>query len=161
MARISNQEKLRKQQDLNRIVLDLFLSEGVHAVTYNEVAKRYNTTKSAIQRYYPSHSDFVNVLESALLPFVIDTLSWKSELSFIESWKRAIYSDKCSKFRKAIEFLLADAAGSKTSEVTLVTVEKLRMLVDEKFNNESILFDLIGESFSAIVARRSAHGSVY
>lgn len=159
MPRIPTEEKLRKQKELNGIVLDLFLSEGIHAVTYTEVAKRYNTTKSAIQRYYPAHSDFVSVLDKTLLTFVIDTLNWKSEAMFIESWKNAIYNEKCTKFRKAIEFLFADAAGVNTSTVTLSTVEQLRLLIQQKFNNDSIFYNLMGESFSAIVTkgRTSVH----
>lgn len=156
MPRIPTEEKQRKQKELNGIVLDLFFCEGIHAVTYTEVAKRYNTTKSAIQRYYPTHADFVNVLDSTLFPLVVDALNWRDEASFIQSWKRAISNEKCSKFCKAIEFLLADAAAAKTSDVTFSTVEKLRLLVREKFDNESIFFTLMGESFSTIVTKRRA-----
>ncbi|MGF1755908.1 TetR/AcrR family transcriptional regulator [Vibrio makurazakiensis] len=156
MPRISNEEKQRKQQELNSIVLELFLSEGIHAITYTEVAKRYNTTKSAIQRYYPAHSDFVHVLDAKLLPLVIDTLDWKTEAKFIQSWKKALNDETCTRFRKVIEFLFADAVGAGTSPVTFDAVAKLRLLIRDKFDDDSIFYQLMGESFSVIVMKKRA-----
>ena len=102
MARISQEDKLRKQHELNQLVMDIFWEEGPDAITYAEVARRFNTSKSAIQRYFASQTDFLNFLKCALVPYVESRVDWSNEQTILDSWFEALDDNHDQRLKKRL-----------------------------------------------------------
>jgi len=147
MAKITAEEKARKQQALNEIVLEIFWNEGWQAVSYAEVAKRFGTTKSAIQRYFPSHDHFALALQGKVMPLITSHLDWSSKEKFIESWMTALTNNEDLRFRKVLELLFIESTKETASQMSLVGVERFTGKIKETFGDESVSNELFGRTF--------------
>ncbi|WP_434565650.1 TetR family transcriptional regulator [Vibrio chagasii] len=150
MARISQEDKLRKQQELNQIVMDIFWQEGPEAVTYAEVARRYQTSKSAIQRYYATQADLLVFLKSALVPFVEERVEWTNEQTVIESWFVALNDGVDLRFRNAVEFLMREALLYQPGLPLSKAFEIFRYRLKSTFNNDVDFYALVGKSYTIL-----------
>ncbi|MGF1755909.1 TetR family transcriptional regulator [Vibrio makurazakiensis] len=147
MAKITAEEKARKQQALNEIVLEIFWDQGWPAVSYAEVAKRFGTTKSAIQRYFPSHDHFALALQGKVMPLIASHLDWSSKDKFIESWMAALTNTKDLRFRKVLELLFIESTRESPSQMSLVGVERFTGKINQAFQDESVSHELFGRTF--------------
>lgn len=147
MAKITAEEKARKQQALNEIILDIFWDEGWQAVSYAEVAKRFGTTKSAIQRYFPSHDHFVLALQGKVMPLIASHLDWSDKDKFIESWMTALTNTEDLRFRKVLELLFIESTKENPSQMSLVGVQRFTEKIYDAFEDESVAHELFGRTF--------------
>ncbi|WP_122082682.1 TetR/AcrR family transcriptional regulator [Vibrio coralliirubri] len=150
MARISQEDKLRKQKELNQIVMEIFWEFGPDAVTYAEVARQYGTSKSAIQRYYASQNDLRGFLKCALVPFVEERVDWTNEDSVLDSWFVALNDDNDVYFKKAVEFLMREALLYQPGQLLSKEFEVFRSRLKSAFKNEVDFFALVGRSYSTL-----------
>ncbi|WP_299138859.1 hypothetical protein [uncultured Vibrio sp.] len=150
MARISQEDKLRKQNELNQIVMDIFWEEGADAVTYAEVARRYETSKSAIQRYYTSQVSFLDFLKCGLVPIVEHRVDWRSENTIKESWFIALNDNVDLRFKKAVEFLMREALLYQPGQPLSKAFEIFRHRLKTSFVNEVDFYALIGKSYTIL-----------
>ena len=109
MARISNLEREKKKSDLDAIVLTIFWEEGIDALTYARVAESYNTSRGAIQRYYPSQNDFYTSLRGKVMPLMLEKLDWSSINNFHNSWISELSNTEDCRFKRVIELLFHNA----------------------------------------------------
>ncbi|WP_117232500.1 TetR family transcriptional regulator [Vibrio maerlii] len=147
MARISTEEKARKQAELNAIILDIFWNEGIQAVTYAEIAKRFGTTKSTIQRYFPTSDHFPLAWEGKIGPIISEFLDWSSKDNFEASWMRALENENDVRFRRILEVMFVEAAKVKSTEPAKVGVERFKTKITQVFNDETVAHQVFGRTF--------------
>lgn len=153
MARITAEEKARKQEELNKIILDIFWNEGFHAVTYTEVAKRFGTTKSAIQRYFPSSDDFPLAWQGKIGPIMMGCLDWSSKEQFVESWMAALSNEEDIRFRRIMELLYIETSKPQSSQPTKFGVERFTQQIVNAFGDESVAHEVFGRTFYYLLNR--------
>ncbi|NOH79917.1 TetR/AcrR family transcriptional regulator [Vibrio sp. RE86] len=147
MAKITAEERARKQEALNQIVLDIFWNEGWPAVSYAEVAKRFGTTKSAIQRYYPTHEHFGLALQGKVMPIIAEHLDWSSSDKFIDSWMVALSNENDVRFRRVLELLFHETLRENPSKMTTAGVDRFTGKIIEAFGDANIVDILFGRTF--------------
>ncbi len=147
MARITAEEKAHKQEELNNIILDIFWNEGLHAVTYTEIAKRFGTTKSAIQRYFPSSDHFPLAWQGKIGPIMMEKLDWSSKEAFIDSWMEALSDKEDRRFFRIVEMLYANASTPSSSEQAKMGVNRFTQQINQAFGDESVSFEVFGRTF--------------
>ncbi|WP_117232502.1 TetR family transcriptional regulator [Vibrio maerlii] len=151
MAKITAEERARKQEALNEIVLDIFWNEGWPAVSYAEVAKRFGTTKSAIQRYYPSHEHFGLALQGKVMPIIAGHLDWSSKDKFMQSWMDALSNKEDLRFRRVLELLFHETLRETPSPQTGVGVDRFIGKIAEAFGDRSVADELFGKTFYFLI----------
>ncbi|USE34352.1 TetR/AcrR family transcriptional regulator [Endozoicomonas sp. SCSIO W0465] len=76
MAKISSEERARRQQSYDAVILNIFMTESWEAITYDRLSRELDISKSTLQRYYPSRMHFVSALEGNVMPIVARNLDW-------------------------------------------------------------------------------------
>lgn len=147
MARITAEEKARKQEELNNIILDIFWNEGLHAVTYTEIAKRFGTTKSAIQRYFPSSDHFPLAWQGKIGPIMMEKLDWSSQEAFVKSWMSALSDEEDIRFRRIMELLFSETSKPASSQPTKIGVDRFTQQINQAFGDESVSLEVFGRTF--------------
>ncbi len=152
MAKITAEQRLQKKNELDDIVLSIFWERGWSAISYALVAERYGCSRGAIQRYYPSHSDFSQALKGKVLPLILQNLDWSSSERFYCSWVEELESED-QKFRRVMELLFNNALQDQPSEMTKLGVDKLLQMIELKFGSQELGKILFGETFLHLLKR--------
>ena len=139
MAKITAQEKLKKKEKMDECIVQIFLNEGWSAVTYDRLAKEFNTRKSSIQAYYPTNVMFATALQGVVFPIVIKTLNFESKQLFIDSWLTAYQDPTQHVFREAIEMLLQNILKDGTSPHSRGGVLKLQNHLAKSIGEEAAI----------------------
>ncbi|MDC5839392.1 hypothetical protein [Vibrio europaeus] len=147
MARITVQEREKKKAELDTIVLSIFWNEGIEALTYARVAELYNTSRGAIQRYYPSQNDFYTSMKGKVMPLMMEKLDWSSSDAFYQSWINALSDKDDIRFQRVIELLFHHALKSPSSQSAIMAIDKLTEQIKTRFGDDSLIQRLLGESF--------------
>ncbi|KEI71357.1 TetR/AcrR family transcriptional regulator [Endozoicomonas elysicola] len=93
MAKISSEERARRKQMYDAVILNIFMTESWEAITYDRLARELTISKSTLQRYYPSRMHFVTALQGKVMPIVARNLDFSSSQLFISSWESALRND--------------------------------------------------------------------
>lgn len=152
MARITAEQRQRKKEELDEIVLSIFWEQGWSAISYASVAESYGCTRGAIQRYYPSHSDFTQALKGKVLPLILQNLDWSNSENFYRSWIEELKSED-KRFSRVMELLFNNALQEKPSEMSKLGVEKLIQMIESKFGDKELGKLLFGETFLELLNR--------
>ncbi|MGF1767611.1 hypothetical protein L4D06_09535 [Enterovibrio makurazakiensis] len=147
MARITVQERERKKAELDDIVLSIFWNEGIEALTYSRVAELYNTSRGAVQRYYPSQNDLYASMRGKVMPLMMAKLDWSNADAFYSSWVNSLSDKDDIRFQRVIELLFHHTLKSPSSQSAIAAVEKLTEQVEMRFGDDSMIKRLLGESF--------------
>lgn len=155
MAKISAEERQRKKEQLDKIVLDIFWESGWRSISYASIAERFGTTRGAIQRYYPSQIDFGVALRGKVLPLLVSKLDWSSRDAFYQSWVEQLESDD-KRFKRVMELLFNQVNVEKPNELSRVGVGKLLKMIEDKFDDAYLGKTLFGETFLSLLNSNSA-----
>lgn len=148
MAKITQQDRQRKQHELNQLVEMIFWEQGASAITYSEVAKRYGTSKSGIQRYYSSQNEFIDYLKSALVSVIEQRLDWSGQTELMASWFEALSDEEDTRFRQTVEFLMREALVDKPGQPLSTEFERFRLRLKSSFNSDMEFFYLLGKTYA-------------
>jgi hypothetical protein len=122
MAYISPEQRKQKKELFDAYIYDLFLSEGWDAITYQRISKRFNTTSSSIQRYYPYKTDFAEALDGKVFPLISKHLSFEGKEAFVNSWVTALDDEF---FAMVVRMLIENAMAPRTHTNTIGGAMKL------------------------------------
>lgn len=126
MARITAEEKARKKQAMDDKIVSIFMTEGWASVTYDRLAKEFNTRKSSIQAYYPSNIMFATALQGKVMPMVIPLLDFTTKQSFVDSWLTAYEDENEHVFREVVIMLMDNIHKDGTSPYSRGAVLRLQ-----------------------------------
>lgn len=152
MAKITAEQRLKKKNELDEIVLSIFWEHGWSAISYALVAEKYGCSRGAIQRYYPAHSDFSQALNGKVLPLILEKLDWSSSQEFYCSWVEQLQADD-QRFRRVMELLLNNALQGKSSDMAKIGVSRLLQMIEERFGDKELGKSLFGETFLELLYR--------
>ena len=150
MAKISAQERAKKKQQLDDIVLSIFWERGWHAISYASVAEAYGCSRGAIQRYFPHHLDFAESIKGKVLPLIMSNLNWESKEALHKSWIDALYSEDV-RFRRVMELLISQVSQETPAEQTTIGVNNFLSIIEQKFGDKQLGKILFGETFLALL----------
>lgn len=150
MARITQQQKEENLSKFNKIIIDIFLNEGWHAVTYDNIAKIAGVRKSTLQGYYETHRDFGNAMKGQIFPVFIKHLDFSSRDRIIESWISAL-EDRV--FRNILTMMISNASSDTPNEMTVIGVGNLQKLFVQQLGQEGsdILERLLGKTVMSLL----------
>lgn len=123
MARVSAEEIKRKRKMYDECILNLFLTEGWDAVTYDRIAKEMKITKSSLQRYYANKMQFAYALEGQVFQQATELLVFTDKASFLESWQHSLNENQI--FRECLHIIVTNALAPVSEIVTTKAVARL------------------------------------
>ncbi|MCL1058187.1 hypothetical protein L2729_09245 [Shewanella gelidimarina] len=148
MAKISKEAKAEMKRKLDEIILNIFLEEGWHHVTYGNVAAAADIRRSTVQGYY---TELGEALRGKIFPIFLSHLDLSSHKSLRTSWAKAL-DDK--QFRYILQMLIANAASEAPNEMSKQGMEKLFEMVGVKIDGaEAVLHQLLGETVIRLLER--------
>lgn len=151
MARITRKQREKNELILDDLIWNICSKEGWPAVSYAEVAKRFGTTKSAIQRYYPTHEHFGLALQGKVMPIIAEHLDWSSSDKFIDSWMVALSNENDMRFRRVLELLFHETLRENPSKMTTAGVDRFTGKIVEAFGDANIADILFGRTFQYLL----------
>ena len=134
MARITQEQKEDNLKKYNQIIVDLFLTEGWQAVTYDNIAKIAGVRKSTLQGYYETNKDFGQALRGKIFPIFAKFLDLTSKDNLITSWNDALNQKQ---FRLIINMFIANSAAEIPSDMTIMGVKNLIIMFNEALGEDS------------------------
>ncbi|MFS1504014.1 TetR/AcrR family transcriptional regulator [Vibrio lentus] len=123
MARVSAEEIQRKRKMYDECILNLFLTEGWDAVTYDRIAKEMGITKSSLQRYYANKMQFAYALEGQVFQQATKLLDFTDRSSFLDSWKHSLNENQI--FRECLHIIMTNALAPVSATATTKAVTRL------------------------------------
>ncbi|MEZ9246135.1 TetR/AcrR family transcriptional regulator [Vibrio lentus] len=123
MARVSAEEIQRKRKMYDECILNLFLTEGWDAVTYDRIAKKMGITKSSLQRYYANKMQFAYALEGQVFQQATKLLDFTDRDSFLDSWKQSLNDNQI--FRECLHIIMTNALAPVSTAATTKAVTRL------------------------------------
>ncbi|MCB5361027.1 TetR/AcrR family transcriptional regulator [Vibrio lentus] len=123
MARVSAEEIQRKRKMYDECILNLFLTEGWDAVTYDRIAKEMGITKSSLQRYYANKMQFAYALEGQVFQQATKLLDFTDRDSFLDSWKQSLNENQI--FRECLHIIMTNALAPVSAAATTKAVTRL------------------------------------
>ncbi len=123
MARVSAEEIQRKRKMYDECILNLFLTEGWDAVTYDRIAKEMGKTKSSLQRYYANKMQFAYALEGKVFQQATKLLDFTDRGSFLDSWKKSLNENQI--FRECLHIIMTNALAPVSATATTKAVTRL------------------------------------
>ncbi|WGS62628.1 TetR/AcrR family transcriptional regulator [Vibrio lentus] len=123
MARVSAEEIQRKRKMYDECILNLFLTEGWDAVTYDRIAKEMGITKSSLQRYYANKMQFAYALEGQVFQQATKLLDFTDRSSFLDSWKHSLNDNQI--FRECLHIIMTNALAPVSAAATTKAVTRL------------------------------------
>ncbi|MGF1848750.1 TetR/AcrR family transcriptional regulator [Vibrio lentus] len=123
MARVSAEEIQRKRKMYDECILNLFLTEGWDAVTYDRIAKEMGITKSSLQRYYANKMQFAYALEGQVFQQATKLLDFTDRGSFLDSWKQSLNENQI--FRECLHIIMTNALAPVSATATTKAVTRL------------------------------------
>lgn len=123
MARVSAEEIQRKRKMYDECILNLFLTEGWDAVTYDRIAKEMGITKSSLQRYYANKMQFSYALEGQVFQQATKLLDFTDRGSFLDSWKQSLNDNQI--FRECLHIIMTNALAPVSAAATTKAVTRL------------------------------------
>ncbi|MEZ8698719.1 TetR/AcrR family transcriptional regulator [Vibrio lentus] len=123
MARVSAEEIQRKRKMYDECILNLFLTEGWDAVTYDRIAKEMGITKSSLQRYYANKMQFAYALEGQVFQQATKLLDFTDRDSFLDSWKQSLNDNQI--FRECLHIIMTNALAPVSAAATTKSVTRL------------------------------------
>ena len=123
MARVSAEEIQRKRKMYDECILNLFLTEGWDAVTYDRIAKEMGITKSSLQRYYANKMQFAYALEGQVFQQATKLLDFTDRSSFLDSWKHSLNENQI--FRECLHIIMTNALAPVSAAATTKAVTRL------------------------------------
>ncbi|MFA0000619.1 TetR/AcrR family transcriptional regulator [Vibrio lentus] len=123
MARVSAEEIQRKRKMYDECILNLFLTEGWNAVTYDRIAKEMGITKSSLQRYYANKMQFAYALEGQVFQQATKLLDFTDRGSFLDSWKQSLNENQI--FRECLHIIMTNALAPVSAAATTKAVTRL------------------------------------
>ncbi|PML57038.1 TetR/AcrR family transcriptional regulator [Vibrio lentus] len=123
MARVSAEEIQRKRKMYDECILNLFLTEGWDAVTYDRIAKEMGITKSSLQRYYANKMQFAYALEGQVFQQATKLLDFTDRGSFLDSWKQSLNENQI--FRECLHIIMTNALAPISATATTKAVTRL------------------------------------
>ncbi|MCG9629496.1 TetR/AcrR family transcriptional regulator [Vibrio sp. Isolate30] len=136
MARITAEQKAQKKQAMDKKILSIFLEEGWGAVTYDRLAKEFNTRKSSIQAYYSSNIMFATALQGKVLPMVVPLLNFHSKESFVQSWLSAYDDPENHIFQELVNMLLENIIKDGSSPYSRGAIVNIHHLLEQNMTKE-------------------------
>jgi AcrR family transcriptional regulator len=130
MARVSAEEIERKRKMYDKCILNLFLTEGWDAVTYDRIAKEMGITKSSLQRYYANKMQFAYALEGQVFRQATELLVFTDKVSFLDSWQKSLGENQI--FRECLHIIMTNALAPVSAAATTKAVARL---IDELANS--------------------------
>lgn len=123
MARVSAEEIQRKRKMYDECILNLFLTEGWDAVTYDRIAKEMGITKSSLQRYYANKMQFAYALEGQVFQQATKLLDFTDRGAFLDSWKQSLNDNQI--FRECLHIIMTNALAPVSATATTKAVTRL------------------------------------
>lgn len=123
MARVSAEEIQRKRKMYDECILNLFLTEGWDAVTYDRIAKEMGITKSSLQRYYANKMQFAYALEGQVFQQATKLLDFTDRGAFLDSWKKSLNENQI--FRECLHIIMTNALAPVSAAATTKAVTRL------------------------------------
>ena len=123
MARVRAEEIQRKRKMYDECILNLFLTEGWDAVTYDRIAKEMGITKSSLQRYYANKMQFAYALEGQVFQQATKLLDFTDRGSFLDSWKKSLNENQI--FRECLHIIMTNALAPVSATATTKAVTRL------------------------------------
>lgn len=123
MARVGAEEIQRKRKMYDECILNLFLTEGWDAVTYDRIAKEMGITKSSLQRYYANKMQFAYALEGQVFQQATKLLDFTDRGSFLDSWKKSLNENQI--FRECLHIIMTNALAPVSATATTKAVTRL------------------------------------
>lgn len=145
MAKISKEEREANLQRYNQIIMDIFLTDGWHCVTYDNIAKIAGVRKSTLQGYYESNKEFAVALKGRVFPIFIEHLDFSSKDALQQSWTEAL---SVKNFRYILNMLVANSTLPEPSDMTVNGMGNLIRMIDNHFPGEGriIVESLLGKT---------------
>lgn len=144
MARISREERLKKKNALDDAIWNVFAKEGWDAITYQRLADEIGTSRSTIQRYYPTQLNFLEAIEGKVFPQFTHSLNTECPDKFIESWQKQMCEPL---FRNSFQLAANDALNGLDGKHGKGAIANLRSFIQKHFgseNSERILWQAVG-----------------
>ncbi|MFK0572961.1 hypothetical protein [Endozoicomonas sp.] len=134
MAKISSEERARRKELYDSVILNIFMTESWEAITYDRLARELTISKSTLQRYYPSRMHFVTALQGKVMPIVARNLDFNSRQSFISSWESALNSDPHFRnvVRMFIDNLMSRAPHPSAQDAMMRLLDQLKSVASEE-----------------------------
>ena len=132
MARITREARRQKKELLDNFIWEVFKSEGWDAVTYQRLADKLGTTKSTIQRYYPSQVDFLEGIEGRALGEMLPFMDLSSADSFSESWTQMVVTNPLN--HHYLELVVIDAMSGLNRRFAMNASNNLMGFMIETFH---------------------------
>lgn len=150
MAKISKEEKQANLLKYNKIILDIFLEDGWHCVTYDNIAKITGVRKSTLQGYYESNKEFANALKGKIFPIFAEHLDFSSKETIQYSWTKAL---SAKHFRYILNMLIANSTLPEPSDMTVNGMGNLIEMFDSHFPNEGreVVESLLGKTILTLL----------
>lgn len=136
MAKITAEERAQKKQNLDSMVISIFMNEGWDFVTYDRLAKEFNVRKSSIQAYYPSSIMFATALQGKIFPLIVPLLNFTTKQAFIDSWIKAYKDEEQHIFKEVVKMLLANILKDGTSPYSRGSVLNLQEMLAKNIGNK-------------------------
>ena len=136
MARITAEERAQKKQNLDDMVISIFMNEGWDFVTYDRLAKEFNVRKSSIQAYYPNSVMFATALQGKIFPLVVPLLNFTTKQAFIDSWIQAYKDEEQHIFKEVMKMLLDNILKDGTSPYSRGAVFKLQEMLAKNIGSK-------------------------
>ncbi|EJO9866944.1 hypothetical protein NU768_000849 [Vibrio vulnificus] len=155
MARITKEERLKREDMINHAIFELFLDEGYGSLSMKNVAYRAGIRQSTLQSYH-SLETLHNALIGRVSPYFYSKLLLDSVDDLNASWKLALED---SGFRNILSLLVGHIAESdKVGGLAYKGLMGLMDAVQTKLGDEGIetLYNLMGRSVIQIALKKGS-----
>lgn len=155
MARITKEERVKREEMINEAIFELFLDEGYGSLSMKNVAKRAGVRQSTLQSYH-SLDTLHNALIGRVSPYFFSKISLDSVDDLQASWKCALEDNG---FRNILSLLVGHIAESE--KVGALAYKGLMGLMDSVNTNlgedgTETLYNLMGRSVIQIALKKGS-----
>ena len=134
MARITSEQKELNRQKYDKVIFDIFISEGWNEITFGRISKELGISPSSLQRYYPTRVDFSKALQGKVFPLVVGKLDLSSSSSFLTSWDLALREG--GMFASMITMLIENSMSVHTNSHSVMGIRRLINALSQNMDNE-------------------------
>ncbi|AYO17470.1 hypothetical protein D0812_24205 [Vibrio owensii] len=146
MGRITKEQREKNFQQLNRVILDIFLNEGWSKVTYDRISKETGLRKSTLQGYYPTNSDFLLAVRDKLRRLMLDKLDFSSKKQLLISWNEALAQPE---FSHVVDMFISHCVSQAPAPIARKAMKNFHSMIEVSFpqdNSVEIMSQLFGRA---------------
>ncbi|NOH78301.1 hypothetical protein F0231_00940 [Vibrio sp. RE86] len=90
MPRISREERERRKSLYDSAIRKIIIEEGVHVCTYDRLSNEVGVSRSTLQGYYPTQTEFLSAFEGHFLELFSTRFDYSSSAKFIQSFSELL-----------------------------------------------------------------------